>query len=422
MSRSSEKYLISSILRDGDFKTAMAHSVTSDMFHAFKDEWSFLEDYYLRHKKVPSKLAFRDTFPEFTIKAVNDTGHFSDEVKKQHSRYLMMTTMKDVADLIADGKIDQAVQIGYTNMIQIAGAIGNNNDSDIVSSFEDVLADASNRVKRVRTTGSAGIPTGFDTLDDRTGGPAPGQFWVVGARLGQCKSWTLQRMATTAIMNGYTVVFDALEQTRPEVTYRVHSFLSSQVGESIFKSLDLMQGRNFDMREYKRFLKKLKGEVKGKLHISDASRGKVGVMNVAAQIERHQPDIVYIDYLTLMDKKGSEWQDISALSGGVKQVAAEYQVPIVAAAQLNRTAAGGKGVAGAEAIAQSDTIGQDADALMTLRQVTKRAVLMGLPKNRNGEGGFKWYNRFEPDLGVFEEVSYDRFCDLKDQDAAAEDD
>lgn len=415
-----EKYLISSVLRDQDIKTALAHNVGAGMFHSFAEEWEWIENYYARYKRTPSKTAFRTQFPEFQIKAVDDTGHFADEVRKQHSRYMMTTVMSDCADLIADGKIDKAVSLVHTSIVTIAAAVGTTNDSDIVTSFDDILADVERRVKRVFDTGSAGIPTGFTTLDERTGGIAPGDLWIVGARLGEGKSWTMQRMATTAVMHGYTVQFDALEQSRAQVSMRIHSFLSSSVGQSIFQTSDLMQGRNFDIKAYRKFLKDLKDSIKGKLHVSDTSRGRVGLLTLAAQIERNQPDILFIDYLTLMDKKGGEWQDVAALSSGVLQIAQEYQVPIVAAAQLNRSHGLGKDPAGAEALAQSDAIGQDASAVITIKQNSPSAMTMKMAKNRNGVGGFKWYCKFQPQAGVFEEVTYDQFMQIKDDDATRE--
>jgi replicative DNA helicase len=232
----------------------------------------------------------------------------------------------------------------------------------------------------------------------------------------------MQRMATTAIMLGYTVQFDALEQSRAQVSMRIHSFLSSEVGKNIFQTTDLMQGRNFDMREYRRFLRNLKNEIKGKLHVSDTSRGRVGLLTLAAQMERNQPDIMFVDYLTLMDKKGSDWQDVAAISSGVLSCAQEYQRPIVAASQLNRTNGLGKDPAGAEALSQSDAIGQDASAVITIKQNSPSTMTMKMAKNRNGVGGFKWYCQFQPQAGVFREVTYDRWAELKADDAAKDDD
>ncbi len=418
-----EIYLISSILRDEDMVVALKAGLSLDQFHACPDEWEWMERYYLKYRKTPSKVAFKQQFSEFPVKAVNDTAHYASEVRKNHARQSLTRTMRDVADYIADGDIDSAVQKMHSSIISISSTMGDGtNDSDIVTSWQDTYEEVEKRVERVEVHGMSGVPTGFTTLDERTGGPQAGHVWIVGARLGQGKSWTMMRMATAAIIDGYNVQYNALEQTRSEVAMRVHTFLSSEVGKELFKNLDLMQGRNFDLKSYKEFLKTLKGSVQGRMHVSDTSRGKVSPLTIASQIERNNPDIVFIDYLTLMEKSGDgDWKSIARLSGEIKTIAMEYQVPIVAAAQLNRTMGLGKEPAGPEALAQSDAIGQDADAVITMRQMSESAIQMKLAKYRHGLSGFKWYCQFQPSAGIFKEVSYDRALELKDEDDEADD-
>lgn len=422
MSTNPEIYLISSILREEDMMVAFKMGISSQQFHACPDEWEWLEKYYLRYKKTPSKIAFKQQFSEFTVKAVNDTAHYASEVRKNHARQSLTRTMRDVADFIADGDIDSAVKKMHTQIISISSAMGDGtNDSDIISSWGDTYEEVEKRVERVQQHGMAGVPTGFTTLDERTGGPQPGHVWIVGARLGQGKSWTMMRMATAAIMQGYNVQYNALEQTRAEVAMRVHTFLSSEVGKELFQNLDLMQGRNFNLAAYKEFLGTLKENVNGRMHVSDTSRGKVSTLTIASQIERNKPDIVFIDYLTLMDKAGGDWKDVARLSGEIKSIAMQYQVPVVAAAQLNRALGLTKEPAGPEALAQSDAIGQDADAVLTMRMMSSSVIQMKLAKYRHGLSGYKWYCQFQPTAGIYKEVSYERAMELKDDDDESDD-
>lgn len=424
MSTNPEIYLISSILRDEDMIDAYKLGITTQQFHACPDEWEWLEKYYLKHRKTPSKVAFKQQFPEFSIKTVNDTQHYSSEVRKNHARMSLTMTMRDVADFIADGDIDSAVKKMHSSIVSISSAMGDGtNDSDIITSWQDTFEEVEKRVDRVSQHGMAGIPTGFTTLDERTGGPQPGHVWIVGARLGQGKSWTMMRMATAAIIDGYNVQYNALEQTRAEVAMRVHTFISSEVGKELFQNLDLMQGRNFDIKAYKDFLKGMKTTINGRMHVSDTSRGKVSPLTIASQIERNKPDIVFIDYLTLMEKSGDgDWKSIARLSGEIKNLAMQYQVPIVAAAQLNRVNGMTKEPAGPEALAQSDSIGQDADSVITMRMTSPSVIQMKLAKYRHGLSGFKWYCQFQPTAGIFKEVSYDRANELKDEDDEKDDD
>jgi replicative DNA helicase len=273
-------------------------------------------------------------------------------------------------------------------------------------------------VARVTETGSAGIPFGIPTIDEATGGANPGDLWIVGARLGTGKSWIMQGMAVNAVMDGHTAQFDALEQSRAAVGMRIHSLMSGKFGKQVFASNALMQGKEFKLSEYIDFLRKLKDNVGGKLHVSDASRGQVSVASIAAQIERNKPDIVYIDYITLMRKASTEWQAVAQLSGELKALATNYSIPIVGASQLNREhGISRKGEpADVEAIAQSDSIGQDADGVITFAKYSPSVLKGKLAKNRNGLGGQYFYMQFQPSAGVIKEVSANTAQRLVDKD------
>jgi len=91
-------------------------------------------------------------------------------------------------------------------------------------------------------------------------------------------------------------------------------------------------------------------------------------------------------------------------------------VPIIVANQLNRTAGISTKNVGPEALSGSDAIGQDADGVVTMQKKTKRTVQMFLAKYRHGEDGMHWYMQFEPNTGVFDEISEEKMMDLRDED------
>lgn len=405
-----EILLISSILRNVDLASAYKAGISVEMFSLCKEEFAWIEEFQARYKKVPDKESFKAKFPSFSIKRIDDTQHQTDEVRKQHIRNEMLASMSDAADMLSEGDVDSAVRKMVAKFIQISATTGNQMDEDIFTSYGDILGDVQARVARVEQNGNSGIPFGLPTLDEATGGANPGEFGVVGARLGVGKSWLMQGMSVHAVMNGFTAQFDALEQSRSAVGMRIHSLMSSQLGKQVFASNALMQGKEFSLSDYMSFLKKLKGDINalgGRLHVSDASRGQVSVGSIAAQIERNKPDVVYIDYITLMKKTGMEWQGVAELSGELKRLATSYMIPIIGAAQLNRE----HGISrrgeppGMEAIAQSDAIGQDADWAVTAAQYSMSVLKLMLAKNRNGRGGQKFYVQFQPDRGVIKEVN-----------------
>lgn len=425
MATSPERLLLSSVLNNGDLKTAIAHGVTSEMFHTYNEEWTWLENYQRRFRKTPSRATFVGKFSDFKVAQADDTAYLVEEVKRAHVSSVLIENMQEIAELVADGDVDGAARAMQASIVQVSAGVGHAGDSDIFTDFADVLSEVETRYEKAKTSGSAGVPFGFRTLDELTGGANPGEVIIVAARLGQGKSWLMQYMAAHATAQGYGDLFYALEQTRAQVATRIHALLSSSVGEQVFDSNALMRGKDFDIREYRKFLKLMKEKIPGKLNVSDVSRGRVSPLTIASGIERHQPDVVHIDYLTLLQKTGPDWQGVAQLSGDIKTLASSYGIPIFAAAQLNREHGLGREPAGPEALAQSDAIGQDADLVLTFRQLSKHMIAGRVAKNRNGEGDARFWIEFRPGEGLIQEVSYQRGQDIIDQDrdeAAAKED
>lgn len=423
-----EQLLISSVINKKDHVTPASKGITKNFFHSYTDEWAWIERYISKHRRSPSKSAFLSRFPNFKIKNADDVSHFCDEVKTAHATAEMGTIIQDILADMEDGHTEDALKRMHSGALKIESAMaGDSYDSDIITNWQDTYDEVMRRVGRAQDFGQAGIPTGFPTLDERTGGPQPGQVWIVAARLGQGKTWSLARMACAAAFSGFDIQYDALEGSRAEIAMRIHTFASSEYGKQIFKNLDLSMGQNFSPREYKEFLQSLRNDIKGKMNIADTTKGPISPLTIAAQIERNRPAAVYLDYITLMDKAdsaGDDWRSIGRLSASLKQVAQQYQTAIVAAAQLNRNAALMKDLSGPENLAESDAIGRDADAVITMKQLSKHVVAFKLAKYRHGRDGFMWYCRFLPNTGHFEEVTFDDAQDAiaEDKDSEIEDD
>ena len=417
MSGKDEVLFISAVLRQGDVLTPMGAGVTKNWFHSHSDEWNWIETYVKRHRKPPSKTLFRDRFSDFTILKADDVDYCLGQLKDSHLRFSLIQSVDGVLERLKDqDDPNDVLETVYREIATIQlDAHGGQNESEIVTDWEDTFTEVARRYEKAKERGIAGVATGFTTLDLLTGGPQPGDYWIVAARLGQGKTWTLIRMAVAALYADSTVLYCALEQSRAQIAMRCHSFLSGKYSKQVFKTLDLMHGKDFDLVAYRQFLQELKDKLDGRFIVNDTSRGRVSPSSIAAQIERNRPDIVFIDYLTLINSGGDDWRAMADLSGEIKGLAMRYEGPIVAAAQINRMAIGND-LPGAEHLAASDAIGQDADCVITMRQMSQRVIKMKLAKFRHGMDGQIWFNEFAPNSGRFEEVSGDNAQDLIDED------
>lgn len=415
-----ETLLISSVLQTGDYASPAQAGITPEFFHSYRPEWEWVTKFVTRHNKSPDKSTFRAQFPDFRLLKSTDVEHGCEEVRRSHLRHELTKSLKQATRLLVADRPQDAL-----NQIQ-AEISGINKHSErevanILADYSDVFQEAARRAEMATTRGLPGINTGYVTLNERIGGWQPGQLGIIAARLGLGKSWTLVQMTVAALLSGKKVAFVSLEQPISEIVFRVHTLLAKEFGYSIRHS-SLMTGRNLDLRDYKGFLADLPSKVTGELSVYDPStRRKVTPFTLAGIADSTEPDIIFLDYLTLMQKESDEWQGVAKLSAETKQVALQCGLPIVAAAQINRLGEGGKRPPSVDKLSQSDSIGQDADIVVTMRKFSNKARQMLLAKHRSGMDDILFYSAFDPDNGHLGEITYEEAMRLS-AEAALEDD
>jgi replicative DNA helicase len=415
--------LISYVVKHRDYRTAAKHGVNSNHFHIHKKEWVWIERFVTKYAKSPGQNSFKSRFPDFKILRT-DAGEAKplvEEVHAQHSQFVLKRLLERGVEGIEDrGMVDEVLRELHLGIVGLRTELdGADGDHDAIADFDAAYRYIRGLAARIKEHGASGTPTGYDTLDARTGGPMPGHLWVVGARLGQGKTWALVNMAVASVKAGYAVQFCSLEQPREQILVRAHTVMSNQMhkaaGHLKFTSQELTTG-HVGPSTYRDWLKKVPGHYPGRLHVSDRGRGQVGPLEIASLIERNKPDVVFIDYMTLMSMIGDDWRAVQKLSGELKTLAMSYQVPIVTAAQLNRAGAGKRDIPGVENLAYGDSIGQDADAVIMLQQYSRSVHRVNLAKYRHGRDGITFWTKFLPNDGEFSEITYDQAQDMKDKD------
>ena len=418
---SPEALLISAVLRTKDHKTLIGKGINPQMFHTFGDEAKWLFAFITRNGKAPSKAAFKAKWPSFRLYAVDETEHYCEEVQREHARDGVMTVLDQAIAAVEDGDTDKVIAIMQRGMLEVqARARGLSQDYDAFTDWQDTYNVVAARVDRVRATGFAGVPFGFPTLDGITGGAQPGWLTVVAARLGQGKTWTGVRMGFAAAATGHKVSYFSLEQSRHQIAMRLQSFASKKYGQYTFNSLDLSRGHGFDLLAYKKFLATMKDSIgTGGFSIKDSSRGVVTVSTVASEIEAVQPDVVIIDYLTLMGMDGDDYKAVGRVSSGLQALGQRYGVPIIALSQVSRLGVGNEPPT-ADTLTAADSIGHDADLLVTMAQKSKHVMKLKVAKFRHGPTGDTWNCKFSPGTGQYEEVTADEAARLQEKDKEVE--
>lgn len=196
--------------------------------------------------------------------------------------------------------------------------------------FSEALRYVDERGERGRDT--AGLATGFVDFDRMTGGLDPGQLAVVAARPAVGKTIFGCNVANHVASQGGSALFFTLEMTSREIGMRI---LSARTRVSVHE----MKTGTRDTGHWDRFSDQLAASGAERLFIDD--RPAIGVPYIRAKARTIQRknglDLIVVDYLQLMRGQGeNRTQEIGSISRGLKALAKELRVPIIALAQLNR--------------------------------------------------------------------------------------
>lgn len=179
-----------------------------------------------------------------------------------------------------------------------------------------------------------GIPTGYVDLDDVLLGLQPGALYVVGARPSIGKTAWLLGAVMEAAKAGHRALVCSLEMSHLELALRLLS-MDARVDLSRLRSGKLAQA---DWSKLSEAVGRLAGTP---LFIDDNPR--LTVLDLRAKARRMKSrdgvDLIAVDYIQLMaDAAGAENRqvEVAAISRGLKVLAREIEVPVVALSQLSR--------------------------------------------------------------------------------------
>lgn len=243
---------------------------------------------------------------------------------------------------------------------------------------------------------------------------APDSLFVTEHCIVTHNTWDLVNDGTTALLAGKRVLFFSLEMNRIQMQYRFQTLLAQAVHHPV-SHRGISRGSG-DMLAYKATLNLLsdKKVVPGELLIHDTTRGIVTPLTVAAAINKHHPDLVIVDYLQLLSGSGAsgrsaDWQSVSEIVGQLKTVATQFSTPILTASQINREGDNaGWRPPKSKHLALSDSIGQDADYVITMKRYGAKTMVYSLEKNRHGQAGDLWWAEFDVDNGRMAEITRDQ--------------
>ena len=215
--------------------------------------------------------------------------------------------------------------------------IGHDGGSAEMRTIEAVLHEEIDKLEELsrKDVGLTGVPSGFTDLDQLTGGFQPGNLIVVAARPSMGKSTLATNIAeNAAIDHGVPVALFSLEMSETELAHR---FIASQAKVS---SDELRKGRVRGDR-WPKVLNATEKLASAPIFLDDSS--DIGVLEMRAKARRlharHGLGLLVVDYLQLVradTRSDSRVEQVGQISRGLKILARELAIPVIAVSQLSR--------------------------------------------------------------------------------------
>jgi len=237
--------------------------------------------------------------------------------------------------------------------------------TDSVAPLQDLLSKSLDRLEELygRDESITGVPTGYQDLDEMLAGLQPSNLVVVGARPSMGKTAFALGMASHAATQGTPVLFFSLEMSHLEIAQRV------LCAEARVDATRMRNGRLVE-NDWSKISHAIGRLGNAPLFIDD--NPNVTVMDIRAKARRMKAreglGLVVVDYLQLMTGRNSAENrqvEISEISRGLKILARELAIPVVALSQLSRSLESRSDKRPMLAdLRESGAIEQDADVVM----------------------------------------------------------
>lgn len=231
-----------------------------------------------------------------------------------------------------------------------------------------------------------GLNTGYSRLNSIGHGWQKSNLVILAGRPGAGKTALALNFAVNVAMQNKPVAVFSLEMSSKELVTRVMSMTTGVFG-NLFKTADLTE-QNWDYIHRTDFNKPI--------YIDDTpGLSLMEFKQKARKLKRkHKIELIVVDYLQLMSafQKGQNREgEISTISRGLKHIAKELDIPVIALAQLSRDVEKSNRQPRLSDLRESGAIEQDADIVMFLddpnaddKTIVNPAIDVIIAKHRNG--------------------------------------
>ena len=268
--------------------------------------------------------------------SILDVKKYANEIKEKSIKRSLVKIAHQIPSKVSEDKpsrdmVDELSQSFYSLVDgQSAGVV-----KDAAVIIADVIAHLEKQ-KLLEDKDIVGIDTGFRQLNEMTKGFKHGDLIIIAARPGMGKTTICLNLMNHVLMHGGGVVFFSLEMPAEQIMLRMLSAKTSIPLQNIMTA-------KMDDEEWSRLSDACEDMSSRKLFVYDS--GYVNIHQIRTQMRKlksSHPEITLcvIDYIGLM-MATSNYSDrhlqIAEISRGLKLLARELNMPIIALSQLNRS-------------------------------------------------------------------------------------
>ncbi|HAC56004.1 TPA: replicative DNA helicase [Candidatus Saccharibacteria bacterium] len=321
---------------------------------------------------------------------------YAEMIAQKAVRRRLIKASSDIAEL----GYDEEREIGElleTAEAELFGVSDTNAKQDLVS-LEQILTESFDRMEELHRGGGKlrGVPTGWRDLDNMTAGLQQSDLIILAARPAMGKTTLVTNLAyNVATKAKKSVLFFSLEMSKEQLVDRM---LADASGVDAWN----IRTGNLSDDDFEKLSHAMGEMAEAPIYIDDTPGVTVLEMRTKARREAHNNPLglIIIDYLQLMQGSGrgdgNRVQEVSEISRGLKLIARELNVPVIALSQLSRTVeTRNPQVPQLSDLRESGSIEQDADIVMFIYREayynpeTERQNVTDLiiAKHRNGPVG-----------------------------------
>ena len=426
-----EMSLLGAILIDADSLVKIADSVNEDDFYDPKHKriFSAIINLYNDHDAI-DVLTLSDALrnngnlemiggssylTELTnyVPTASHIDQYAEIVIQKALRRRLIHASKEMAELGYDEtkKLNELVEEAEARLFDVSKQ---HVKQDIIS-LEDVLAASFDRLDELHKDKGKirGVPTGYKDLDNVLAGFQPSDLVILAARPSMGKTALALNFAhNIAVQSAQPVLIFSLEMSKEQLVDRLLSM------ESGVDAWALRTG-NLNDSDFEKIGHAMGTLSEAQIYIDDSPGITISDLRTKARREAHKRPLglIIVDYLQLMSGgsrfggDGNRVQEISEISRGLKGVARELNVPILALSQLSRSVESRHPqIPQLADLRESGSIEQDADVVAFIYREEyynpdterKKITDIFIKKHRNGPtGGVELYfdnekQRFRP--------------------------